>query len=142
MLNRSAVTMLARLGFLTPAYVHGSDEEANPAHPLRFLEIYKAELRETERVIAKASASGWMRQIEMNEQKRNNLFELGFRCLVRDQEVDGSNPFAPPTSFKTNNLGYVKEGKTAWCKARRSAFRFHRADRSNSRCRRGLAPRL
>jgi hypothetical protein len=53
MLNRSAVTMLARLGFLTPAYVHGSDEEANPAHQLctgalRFLEIYKAELRETE----------------------------------------------------------------------------------------------
>jgi len=82
MLNRSAVTMLARLGFLTPAYVHGSDEEDKPAHQLctgalRFLEIYKAELRETERVIAKASASGWMRQIEMNEQKRNNLFELG-----------------------------------------------------------------
>ncbi len=45
--------MLAKLGFLTPAYVHGSDKEANPAHQLctgalRFLEIYKAELRETE----------------------------------------------------------------------------------------------
>jgi len=74
--------MLARFGFLTPAYLHGSDEEDKPAHQLctgalRFLEIYKAELRETERVIAKASANGWMRQIEMNEQKRNNLFELG-----------------------------------------------------------------
>jgi hypothetical protein len=22
---------------------------------------------------------------------------MGFRCLVRDQEVDGSNPFAPTT---------------------------------------------
>ncbi len=25
-----------------------------------------------------------------------------FKCLVRDQEVDGSNPFAPTTSFKAN----------------------------------------
>jgi hypothetical protein len=24
---------------------------------------------------------------------------MGFKCLVRDQEVDGSNPFAPTTSF-------------------------------------------
>jgi hypothetical protein len=41
-----------------------------------FLEIHKAELRETERVIAKANANGWKRQIEMNEQKRNNLFNI------------------------------------------------------------------
>ncbi len=29
---------------------------------------------------------------------------MGFKCLVRDQEVDGSNPFAPTISFRTNNL--------------------------------------
>ena len=61
--------MLARLGFLTPAYVHGSDEEDKPAHQLctgalPFLEICKAELQETERVIANANANGWMGQIE------------------------------------------------------------------------------
>jgi len=43
---------------------------------ISFLEIHKAELRETDRVIAKANANGWMRQIEMNEQKRNNLFNI------------------------------------------------------------------
>ena len=43
---------------------------------ISFLEIHKTELRETERVIAKANANGWMRQIEMNEQKRNNLFNI------------------------------------------------------------------
>src|SRR6267143_1162988 len=73
-LNRNAAIVLARLGFLTPAYVHGSDEEDKPSHllcpgALRFLEIYKVELRETERVVAKANANGWMRQIEMNDQK-------------------------------------------------------------------------
>ena len=26
---------------------------------------------------------------------------MGFRCLVRDQEVDGSNPFAPTTSLES-----------------------------------------
>lgn len=41
-----------------------------------FLEIHKAELRDTERVIAKANANGWVRQIEMNERKRNNLFNI------------------------------------------------------------------
>ena len=41
-----------------------------------FLEIHKAELRETERVIAKANANGWVRQIEMNERKRNSLFKI------------------------------------------------------------------
>ena len=44
--------------------------------------------------------------------------------LVRDQEVDGSNPFAPTTSFRTNNLQHAKERKTAWCKTRRSAVQF------------------
>jgi hypothetical protein len=52
--------MLARLGFLTPAYVRFSDEEDKPAHllctgALPFLEICKAELRETERVVDNAN---------------------------------------------------------------------------------------
>jgi hypothetical protein len=29
---------------------------------------------------------------------------MGFKYLVRDQEVEGSNPFAPTTPFKINNL--------------------------------------
>jgi hypothetical protein len=29
---------------------------------------------------------------------------MGFKHLVRDQEVDGSNPFAPTTSFRINDL--------------------------------------
>jgi len=43
---------------------------------ISFLEVHKAELRETERVIAKANANGWVRQVEMNERKRNNLFNI------------------------------------------------------------------
>jgi hypothetical protein len=54
-------------------------------------------------------------------------------------EVEGSNPFAPTTSFRTNNLQHAKEQKTAWCKTGRSRFKFHRADGSNPRWRRGLA---
>jgi hypothetical protein len=29
---------------------------------------------------------------------------MGLVILVRDQEVDGSNPLAPTTSFRTNDL--------------------------------------
>jgi len=41
-----------------------------------FLDVHRAELRDTERVITKASANGWTRQIEMNERKRNNLVNI------------------------------------------------------------------
>ena len=41
--------------------------------------------------------------------------------LVRDQEVEGSNPFAPTTPFRTNNLQTHMHPLTAWCRARRSA---------------------
>src|SRR5208337_1325479 len=34
--------------------------------------------------------------------------------LVRDQEVGGSNPLAPTTSFKFNNLQATKEQRTSW----------------------------
>jgi hypothetical protein len=54
-------------------------EILNCAHfrtDISFLETHKAELREAERVIAKASANGWARQIEMNERKRNNLISI------------------------------------------------------------------
>jgi hypothetical protein len=43
---------------------------------ISFLEVHKAELRETERVIAKANANGWVRQTEMNERKRSNLVNI------------------------------------------------------------------
>jgi len=41
-----------------------------------FLDVHKAELRDTERVITKANANGWTRQIEMNERKRVNLVNI------------------------------------------------------------------
>jgi site-specific recombinase XerD len=41
-----------------------------------FLEVHRAELHETERVIAKADANGWVRQSEMNERKRTNLINI------------------------------------------------------------------
>jgi hypothetical protein len=41
-----------------------------------FLDVHKAEMRETERVIEKAKAQGWTRQVEMNQQKRNNLINI------------------------------------------------------------------
>ena len=41
-----------------------------------FLDVHKAELRDTERVITKANANGWTRQIEMNERKRKNLVNI------------------------------------------------------------------
>ena len=41
-----------------------------------FLDVHKAELRDTERVITKASANGWTRQIEMSDRKRNNLVNI------------------------------------------------------------------
>jgi hypothetical protein len=34
--------------------------------------------------------------------------------LVRDQEVEGSNPFAPTTSFKFNNMQAAKQQTTSW----------------------------
>ncbi len=40
--------------------------------------------------------------------------------LVRDQEVDGSNPFAPTISFATNNLKTHNSQVSAWCWTMRS----------------------
>src|SRR5882762_988184 len=49
---------------------------------------------------------------------------MGFRCLVRDQEVDGSNPFAPTISSRTNNLQTHIYSLTAWSRARRSVIQM------------------
>lgn len=43
---------------------------------ITFLEVHRSELRETERVIAKADANGWVRQSEMNQRKRENLVNI------------------------------------------------------------------
>jgi len=43
---------------------------------ITFLDVHRSELRETERVIAKADANGWVRQSEMNQQKRTNLVKI------------------------------------------------------------------
>src|SRR5260370_35116590 len=53
--------------------------------------------------------------------KRRQIKHLGvFVTLVRDQEVDGSNPFAPTNSFRTSNLQHTKKPKTSWLCAKRS----------------------
>jgi hypothetical protein len=41
-----------------------------------FLEEHKNQLEETERILAKAKANGWVRQIEMNEQVAGNLRQM------------------------------------------------------------------
>ncbi|HWR15513.1 MAG TPA: tyrosine-type recombinase/integrase [Terriglobales bacterium] len=43
---------------------------------ITFLDVHRSELRETERVIAKADANGWVRQSEMNQRKRTNLVNI------------------------------------------------------------------
>lgn len=43
---------------------------------ITFLDVHRSELRETERVIAKADANGWVRQSEMNQRKRENLVNI------------------------------------------------------------------
>lgn len=43
---------------------------------ITFLDVHRAELHETERVIAKADANGWVRQSEMNQSKRANLVKI------------------------------------------------------------------
>lgn len=43
---------------------------------IAFLDVHRAELHETERVIAKADANGWTRQIEMNQRKRTSLVNI------------------------------------------------------------------
>ena len=52
---------------------------------------------------------------------------MDFCFLVRDQEVDGSNPFAPTISFETNNLHYTKMLKTSWLRAKRSILQIRSA---------------
>src|SRR5437764_233600 len=49
-----------------------------------------------------------------------NSTDLVWSRLVRDQEVDGSNPFAPTTSFRANNLHQRKVPTTSWLCAKRS----------------------
>src|SRR5437588_6617978 len=44
--------------------------------------------------------------------------------LVRDQEVDGSNPFAPTTSFRANNLQQRRVPTTYWLCAKRSVVQM------------------
>jgi integrase/recombinase XerD len=43
---------------------------------ITFLDVHRSELRETERVIAKADANGWARQSEMNQRKQQNLVKI------------------------------------------------------------------
>ena len=53
--------------------------------------------------------------------------QQGFRFFdlpIRDQEVDGSNPFAPTNPFRTNNLQTHIYSLTAWSRARRSAVQI------------------
>jgi hypothetical protein len=48
------------------------------------------------------------------------------RTADRDADLgnDGSNPFAPTNSFRTNNLQIQIYSLTAWCRTRRSAVQI------------------
>jgi hypothetical protein len=52
--------------------------------------------------------------------------------LVRDQEVEGSNPFAPTTSFRASNLRHIKKRKTSWLWSRHSFFKSFARNPSSS----------
>ena len=41
-----------------------------------FLEVHRAELRDTEEILAKAEANGWTRQLEMNQRKQTSLINI------------------------------------------------------------------
>jgi hypothetical protein len=41
-----------------------------------FIDVHRAELQETDRVLAKAKANGWNRQMEVNERKRTSLINI------------------------------------------------------------------
>jgi len=64
----TAVDAVAFVGKAASSWRDGTDAS--------FLDVHKAELRDTERVITKANANGWTRQIEMNERKRDNLVKI------------------------------------------------------------------
>lgn len=51
-----------------------------------FLEQHKEELEQTEKIIEKAKANNWIRQVEMNEQVANNL-----RNIINSLEVDNGD---------------------------------------------------
>jgi hypothetical protein len=42
--------------------------------------------------------------------------------LVRDQEVGGSNPLAPTTSFKIRDLLHTKNPESAWLETKHSCL--------------------
>src|ERR1700732_4822184 len=42
--------------------------------------------------------------------------------LVRDQEVEGSNPFAPTTSFRIRDLLYTRNPQSAWLETKHSCL--------------------
>jgi hypothetical protein len=53
-----------------------------------------------------------------------NSTDLSWSRLVRDQEVDGSNPFAPTNSFRSNNLQHRKVPTTSWLWANKSVVQM------------------
>ena len=81
-------------------------------------------------------ARGWLMKIVRNtayrpkracstQNKAKRANRIVFLQLVRDQEVEGSNPFAPTNSFETNNLHYTKMPMTSWLWTRRSKIQIH-----------------
>jgi hypothetical protein len=49
---------------------------------------------------------------------------VALHLVVRDQEVEGSNPFAPTISLRTNNLRGTRKSLSAWSRARRSVVQI------------------
>ena len=41
-----------------------------------FLEVHRTELRDTEQILSKAEANGWVRQLEMNRRKHTSLVSI------------------------------------------------------------------
>lgn len=57
---------------------------------ITFLQVHKDELAKTDRIIEKAKAGGWGRQVEMNERKRKSLDSI-IRALEKPHEKEAQH---------------------------------------------------
>src|SRR6266566_6588146 len=75
-------------------------------------------------------------QVSRGNARANAVNSTDLVCsrLVRDQEVDGSNPFAPTTSFRANNLQQEKCRRHLGCVPRDRWFQCTRPTISISLC--------
>ena len=78
--KRNVIAQALNNGYCARPIVKGSCPHANACltcgdfrTTIEFLDQHKEQLEQTEKIISKALANGWQRQVEMNEQLKTNL---------------------------------------------------------------------